>query len=339
MIKDIVQGVMGWGEQLNANFREIKERLEGSESGIEGVGNVLNQHTANKNNPHNVSKSDVGLGNVGNFGISDSTTANNSNSYASSKAVKSVNDLANAKLGKTEKAVDSDKLGGVNSSIYARKDIRPIFTKGVDAGEGVGAGLYIEKGKHVITNNDGGGNFNIRVGNNYATGITEEGFAGHISFDQNNGALSLKSTNNYQKIGETPTWNIGLNILPTTISYGNRFIIGNPLNYTNFTCVNGFSSWDTNLRLKFVKCNSGFVHFNGWFKRESSSIASGDLIGVLPVGFRPKIDILSNVVHTHHQLAGSVVIQANGNVIWSGQTKNNYVIGAALCIDTIFPTI
>ncbi len=109
MIKEFILGAKGWGEQLNANFREIKERLEGSESGI-------SQHTTNKNNPHNVSKSDVELENVGNYGISDSTTTDSSNTYASSKAVKSVNDLASGKLGKNETAVDSQSLNGVKNT-------------------------------------------------------------------------------------------------------------------------------------------------------------------------------------------------------------------------------
>ena len=61
-------------------------------------------------------KGDVGLGNVPNYEISDSTSSNNSSSFASSRAVY---DLNQAKLGKNEQAADSAKLGGKAPSSYA----------------------------------------------------------------------------------------------------------------------------------------------------------------------------------------------------------------------------
>jgi len=61
-------------------------------------------------------KADVGLGNVPNYGISDSTGSNSSTTFASSKAVY---DLNQAKLGKSEQAADAAKLGGKAPSSYA----------------------------------------------------------------------------------------------------------------------------------------------------------------------------------------------------------------------------
>ncbi len=61
-------------------------------------------------------KSDVGLGSVANFGYSASVTLNSTSTYATSAAVYSLNQ---SKLGKTEKAADSSKLGGKTPSAYA----------------------------------------------------------------------------------------------------------------------------------------------------------------------------------------------------------------------------
>ena len=63
-------------------------------------------------------KGDVGLGSVPNYGISDSTSSDSSTTFASSKAVY---DLNQAKLGKSEQATDSGKLGGKAPSSYADK--------------------------------------------------------------------------------------------------------------------------------------------------------------------------------------------------------------------------
>ena len=54
---------------------------------------AVNGHASLVNNPHNVTKSQVGLSAVNNYGISDSANLNSSTSYASSKAVKTVFDL------------------------------------------------------------------------------------------------------------------------------------------------------------------------------------------------------------------------------------------------------
>ena len=64
-------------------------------------------------------KTDVGLGSVPNHEISDSTTHDSSTSFASSKAVY---DLNQAKLGKSEKASDSSKLGGLAPETYANAE-------------------------------------------------------------------------------------------------------------------------------------------------------------------------------------------------------------------------
>lgn len=70
--------------------------------------------------------------------------------------------------------------------------------------------LYLESAKHVISYNDGGGNFNIRVGNTYAAGITEDGFASQVSFSQTSGDWSFNITSASQTIGQTPSYAIPL---------------------------------------------------------------------------------------------------------------------------------
>ncbi len=67
----------------------------------------VNNHANNKNNPHAVTKAQVGLGDVQDYGISDSYTLNSSTSYASSKALR-------------------DGLNSIDSQIYAA-----IFVRGM----------------------------------------------------------------------------------------------------------------------------------------------------------------------------------------------------------------
>jgi len=85
-----------------------------------------------------------------------------------------------------------------------------LTTVGVEAGSGATQGVFFEGGKHQITNNDGGGNFNIRVGNTFTAGITEDGFAGHQVFNQTAGTWTIQSTTASQITGETPVWNNGV---------------------------------------------------------------------------------------------------------------------------------
>ncbi len=102
--------------------------------------------------------------------------------------------------------LNSEKLNGLDTSKFGRTDIRSVFAKGLDAGSGIDAGVYFEGGNHVINNNDGGGNFNIRVGNIRTRGMTETGYGGHLTFAQDTGTWRINSTNTSQEIGETPNW-------------------------------------------------------------------------------------------------------------------------------------
>lgn len=80
---------------------------------------------------------------------------------------------------------------------------------GIDVLGGLLNGITLEGGKHVITNNDGGGNFVIRVGNKYNE-MTEDGFGGVIIFDQTVGNWIFKMTTASQTTGQVPTWVTGL---------------------------------------------------------------------------------------------------------------------------------
>lgn len=57
------------------------------------VTTAIEAHSTRVDNPHSVTKAQVGLGSVNNYGISDSANLNSSTTYASSKAVKTVFDL------------------------------------------------------------------------------------------------------------------------------------------------------------------------------------------------------------------------------------------------------
>lgn len=66
-------------------------------------------------------------------------------------------------------------------------------------------GLYLESSQHAITWNDGGGNFNIRVGNSPSGQITEDGYAFHTVWNQSNGSLAWKVSQN-GLAGDTAAW-------------------------------------------------------------------------------------------------------------------------------------
>jgi len=111
--------------------------------------------------PYNLpTKSDVGLSNVENYGISNSYTGGASSLYASQKAVTDAyNALNAAKLGATSKAVDSDKLDGYDSSNF-------VFTSRKINGYSLTSDLSLSKSdiglgnvqNYSITNDYRGGN-------------------------------------------------------------------------------------------------------------------------------------------------------------------------------------
>ena len=74
---------------------------------------ALTAHT-NLSNPHNTTKSNVGLGNVQNFGISNSYTLNNASQYSSSKAL--FDGLADIRATHLPKVSWSQYGGNLNSS-------------------------------------------------------------------------------------------------------------------------------------------------------------------------------------------------------------------------------
>ena len=82
----------------------------------------------------------------------------------------------------------------------------------VDVGAGYGTGFTLEGNNHQINANDGGGNFNIRVANDYQTGITEAGYASHWVFTQASGLWEFRTTTASQSIGATPVWQVPMSI-------------------------------------------------------------------------------------------------------------------------------
>lgn len=68
-----------------------------------------------------LTKADIGLGNVQNFGVTNEYTGNSKSLYVTQYALNaSHNSLNNSKLGRNEKAVNSDLLDGADSSSFAR---------------------------------------------------------------------------------------------------------------------------------------------------------------------------------------------------------------------------
>jgi len=103
-----------------------------------------------------------------------------------------------------------DKTGGTITG--------KITCNGIETGTGIDQGVSFEGGKHCINNNDGGGNFNIRIGNHFTSGSTEAGFAHHIVYSQASGLLNFDSSTTTLNIGDTPIWRTVLQVTPTNVT-------------------------------------------------------------------------------------------------------------------------
>ncbi len=99
-------------------------RLEATSSGATTHGNM--NVTGNYYvDGQRLDKADIGLSKVMNYNISDSYTGGSSSVYASQRAVTNAyNSLNNSKLGKGDKAADSDRLDGLSSEAFVRTSRR-----------------------------------------------------------------------------------------------------------------------------------------------------------------------------------------------------------------------
>lgn len=123
------------------------------------------------------------------------------------------------------------KVDNMDLSKYAEKtDIKPWLRTDVKdtarAGLNVNGGLSFEDNKHNITYNDGGGNFNIRIGHN-ASEITEPGIPLHMRFSQDSGGLEFLANTTAQNVGEVPKLNPVLQISPNCFAYKGQNIAVN----------------------------------------------------------------------------------------------------------------
>ena len=123
-----------------------------------------------------------------------------------------------------DSGLDADKVDGHHASQFIKNyeanttTGKITFAGGLDITGDIN-GLSWEGGKHHMNNNDGGGNFNLRVGNAFDTGITEVGYAFHEVWDQNAGSWSFKVTSASQSVSETPIWNTVMTIWSTVITH------------------------------------------------------------------------------------------------------------------------
>ena len=92
--------------------------------------------------------------------------------------------------------LDADKVDGLQGYQLARNDAANVFhyvnTFNRDIGLKSGAKLYFEDGQHCITNNDGMGNFNIRVGHDFSEKLTASSGAIHLEFSHETPSPSFK---------------------------------------------------------------------------------------------------------------------------------------------------
>ncbi|MBB1333996.1 hypothetical protein [Pseudoalteromonas sp. SR41-6] len=93
-----------------------------------------------------LTKSDIGLSNVANYGITDSYTGNSSQLYASQKSVYTAFQSLNSnKLDKNAKATDSDKLDGIDSASF-------VQTSRTINGKNLGSNITITKNDVGLSN-------------------------------------------------------------------------------------------------------------------------------------------------------------------------------------------
>ena len=89
--------------------------------------------------------------------------------------------------------------------------------------------ISLEGGKHHITANDGGGNFNIRVANDFTSGCTEAGYASHWIFNQIDGSWIFKTSTTSLAVGATPAFQDNLIMAQN----GNLTALGNVTAYSD----------------------------------------------------------------------------------------------------------
>ncbi|MBL4705674.1 MAG: hypothetical protein JKY54_14210 [Flavobacteriales bacterium] len=93
-----------------------------------------------------LTKADVGLGNVANYGITDSYAGNRSDLYASQKSVYTAYQaLDSSKLDKAAKASDSDRLDGIDSASF-------VQTSRTINGKNLGSNITITKNDVGLSN-------------------------------------------------------------------------------------------------------------------------------------------------------------------------------------------
>jgi len=103
---NITASSLGLGNVLNIpqlaianNLSEVNPALARGNLSVPSVAEMnaaIGAHSSNVANPHNVDKTQVGLGNVANYPPSDSVTTDSSSQYATSRAVKTVYDQLQA---------------------------------------------------------------------------------------------------------------------------------------------------------------------------------------------------------------------------------------------------
>ena len=79
--------------------------------------------------------------------------------------------------------------------------------------------LYLEGGNHSITTNDGGGNWNIRIGTTASATptCTEAGYGFHQVFSQSSATMTFNISTVSMAVSDTPVWRDQLTIGPSTV--------------------------------------------------------------------------------------------------------------------------
>jgi len=113
--------------------------------------------------------------------------------------------------------LDADTVDGIQGSLIVRNDqantiAGKLTVDGIEVGSGLSEGIFFKNGFHRMTNNDGGGNFNLRIGNYFDATHKYSGNASgatHLKWDEGVNPvfnISLSEDATTKLAGDTITW-------------------------------------------------------------------------------------------------------------------------------------
>lgn len=193
-----IQGTLDVAGQANVSSVMVRDLTAGQVTFAGTGGELSDKNTFVFTSANNTLKVTGNTVITSDLSVGDDVTISDALTVGGLVNLNSTTAAANA----TSAAVVIDGGVAIAQDTYFGDDDTGLF---IDVSEGI----YFEGKKHGITYNDGGGNFNIRVGHNYTTGdlVTETGYLFHETFNQSTGKIEHLVSSISKDLGDTdPTW-------------------------------------------------------------------------------------------------------------------------------------